>query len=99
MPLAVKWSSFNKENVSKEKDNYGIYELGNSEDILYIGQGIAKLRLMSHFPDGTDPIVGVSLYRVEYIGSKERAEQRERVELANYERRHGRLPKFNHRRG
>lgn len=99
MPLAIKWSNFTKDNVSREEDNYGIYELGNSDDTLYIGEGRIRSRLLSHFPDGQDPMVGVSLYRFEYTGSKERAEQRERAEQGAYLKKYGRLPKFNKQRG
>jgi len=50
MPLSSKWSTYNKEDVQKyETDNYGVYELANSDDILYIGEGKVKERLGSHF--------------------------------------------------
>ena len=39
MPLAIKWSAFNKNNVRRESDNYGVYELGNVNGILYVGEG------------------------------------------------------------
>lgn len=101
MPLSIKWSDFTKENVSKEKDNYGIYELGDSVgDILYIGQGIIRNRLMSHFlNNGQDPIPGSSKYRVEYTGGQRIAEQRERSELDTYYKKYGKYPKYNQRRG
>ena len=98
MPLALKWSYFDKGTVSREGDEYGVYELGNEYDILYIGEGHVYSRLMAHFPGGRDPIVGASGYRVEYTGSKARAEQRQNAELAEYRRTHGRLPRFNGRR-
>lgn len=100
MPLQKRWSSFTKENVMREDDYYGVYELGNSNgDILYIGQVRIRTRLMAHLPNRSDPIVGVSFYRVEYTGSKVKAEQRERAELGLYYKRTGRYPKFNQRRG
>jgi len=99
MPLAIKWSAFNKDNVRRESDNYGVYELGNVNEILYIGEGQVYTRLMAHFADGSDPIPGASFYRVQYTGSKLRAEQRQNAELASYNRKHGRYPRFNRRRG
>jgi len=98
MPLPIRWSYFTKDNIFRETDNFGIYELGNDDDILYIGEGQVYSRLMSHFPTGSEPVVGASYYRVEYTGGKLRAEQRQNAELASYERTHGRLPRFNHRR-
>jgi hypothetical protein len=99
MPLAIRWSYFNKDNVSRETDNFGVYELGNSDDLLYIGEGQVYTRLMSHFADGSDPIPGASFYRVEYTGSKLRATQRQNAELDAYYRTHGRYPRHNQRRG
>ena len=75
-------------------DNYGVYELGNAYDILYIGEGHVFTRLMAHFADGSDPIPGASLYRVEHTGSKLRAQQRQNAELASYYRKHGRYPRL-----
>ncbi|MCK4434006.1 excinuclease ABC subunit C [Candidatus Bathyarchaeota archaeon] len=99
MPLPIKWSHFNKDNVSREAYHFGVYELGNSDDILYIGEGKVKARLMAHFSDGSDPIPGASFYRVEYTGSKDRAVQRQNAELASYKRKHGKYPRFNQRKG
>ena len=72
MPLAKKWSAFNKETIRKyEHDFLGIYELGANDDILYIGEGQVKTRLLDHFSGGNSPTPGVSDYRVDYTGSKE----------------------------
>jgi hypothetical protein len=98
MPLAIKWSYFNKDNVTREKDNFGVYELGNDDDILYIGEGQVYTRLMSHFPNSREPVVGASYYRVEYTGGKQRAIQRQNAELEAYKRKNGRHPKFNYRK-
>jgi len=40
MPLAKRWSAFNKEDIKNfESDNFGIYEIGHSAtaEVLYIG--------------------------------------------------------------
>jgi len=87
-------------NVAVESDGYGVYELADaSGNILYIGEGHVQSRLYSHFISASDPTPGVGLYRVEYTGSKERAEQRERAELRDFTRSHGDCPKFNDRLG
>ena len=73
------------DNVAVESDGYGVYELADaSGNILYIGEGHVQSRLYSHFISASDPTPGVGLYRVEYTGSKERAEQRERAELCSF---------------
>lgn len=99
MPLPIRWSYFTKDNVARESDNFGVYELGNDYDILYIGEGQVYTRLMSHFPQGSEPVVGVSYYRVEYTGGKTRCVQRQNAELAAYYRANGCYPKFNTRKG
>ena len=99
MPLSRRWSDFTKDNVNRETDNYGVYELGNVTGVIYIGEGHVRSRLMSHFPDGSDPIVGASLYRVEYTGGKDKATQRQNAELGAYKRVHGNYPRFNRRKG
>ena len=93
MPLTIKWSHFTKENVDREADNYGVYELGNDDGILYIGEGYIYTQLMSHFPQGSTPVVGASYYRVEYTQGKTKAVQRQNAELGAYSRKHGVLPK------
>lgn len=98
MPIAKRWSDFSKIRAAIEDENFGAYELADSGgNVIYIGQGKVQSRLLSHFVDGGDPIPGASLYRVDYTGSARRAEQRERALLRTYERRHGRLPRFNQR--
>ncbi len=39
MPLLKKWSTFNKTIVSRETDNFGVYELGNIHGVINIGEG------------------------------------------------------------
>ena len=95
MPLQIKWSNFNKDNVSRESDNYGVFEIGNDSGVLYIGEGHIHSRLISHFPQGTEPVVGASYYRVEYTGGKERCEQRKSAELDAHYKNNGSYPKFN----
>ncbi len=98
MPLAKRWSTYNKETVREETDNYGVYEIGHkaSGQVLYIGEGHVRARLMAHFPDGSHPFVGGDVYRVEYTGGKDRAVQRQNAELAIFmNQNEKKLPKFN----
>ena len=99
MPLAIRWSPYTKDAVSREDDYFGVYEIGNDFDILYIGEGQVRSRLLRHFPQGPEPVVGSSYYRVEYTGSKERGIQRQNAELDAYYRKFGRYPGFNTRKG
>lgn len=101
MPISVKWSTFNKDNISEEPNNYGIYEIGDSNgNIMYIGQGQIGDRLDSHFVNGSHPVGHSAKYRTERTGGKQRAEERERAELSAYARTHGgALPPYNRRFG
>ncbi len=100
MPLKIRWSKFQKDKCSSETDYYGVYELANgSGEIIYIGEGHIRTRLLSHFQNGSDPIVGASFYRVELTGSKGRAVQRQNAELEKFQSEYGQLPRFNQRKG
>jgi hypothetical protein len=85
--------------VDRENDFLGVYEIGNDYDILYIGEGQVKSRLLRHFPQGPEPVVGASKYRVEYTQGKDRCVQRQNAELDAYYKQNGRYPKFNTRKG
>ena len=96
MPISKKWSAYTKENVKqKETNNYGVYEIGNSTEVLYIGEGQTKTRLLAHFPNASEPVVGASGYRTEYSGSKNECLRRQNALLAEFKMKYGRLPKFN----
>jgi len=95
LPLAKRWSIFDEENIDREYDTYGVYELGDSNgEIVYIGQGRVRQRLMAHWRD-VEAKPRISYYRCTYCGSKYRAEQMERVEMATYEDQHGGPPRYN----
>jgi len=99
MPPAIKWSKFTCENLSKVDTVYGVYELGdNSKNIIYIGQGILRDRLLAHKISDEPCFKKAKYYRFEKIGGKERAEQRERAEMNIYESEYGELPECNKRR-
>ena len=95
MALAKRWSIFDLDVIEREADTYGCYELGDSHgNIVYIGQGRIRQRLMAHWRDIEDK-PRISYYRCTYCGSKYRAEQIERIELAIYEDQYGELPRYN----
>ena len=100
IPISKKWSAFTKENVNRETDSLGVYELGDTNgDVHYIGEGKVKTRLLSHFARGGDAIPGTKFYRVEYTYSKARAVQKQNALLKKYEKKRSKLPRFNRRRG
>ena len=95
LPLAKRWSIFDEENIDREYDTYGCYELGDTrKEIIYIGQGRVRQRLMAHWRD-VEGKPRISYYRCTYCGSKGRAIQMERVELQQYEYLNGELPLHN----
>lgn len=53
---------------------------------------MAGFRTLRHFLQGSHPISGAALYRLEELGSKERAEQRERALIKEYMRSHDDMP-------
>lgn len=99
MGIQKRWSHYTKDNVRLEPDNYGAYEISNSEgEILYIGEGHVKTRLLAHFPDATEPVVGASGYRYELTGGKQACVQKQNALLADYRKKHNdRTPPFNTR--
>ena len=99
MPLAVKWSKFTDEYLERADPVYGVYELGDKDkNIIYIGQGILTERLWSHKKSHKTCFNKAQYYRFEKTGGKQRAEQRERAEMNQYERQHGNLPECNKRK-
>lgn len=98
MPINKKWSTYSKDNVkANATDNLGAYEIGNSLEVLYIGEGQVKTRLLHHFPNAREPVVGGSGYRVQYTGTKAKAVKLQNELLAEFKKKHGRLPRFNER--
>jgi len=100
LPLPVKWSEFTYEDIDRVDEVYGVYELGDKDgEVIYIGHGILRDRLLAHLR-GENPCTHklAQYYRIEKTGSKTRAEQRERVEMNWYAKKHdGYLPLCNRR--
>jgi hypothetical protein len=99
MPLQ-RWVNYTEDNVSREKDRYGIYELGDSSGmILYIGEGIICSQLLSHLPTGSKPFPRAERYRVEYASDKSQAVERLNRRFGEYLRlRDGEYPVYNRKR-
>ena len=79
MPISKSWSPFIKEKIKLEKNELGIYELGDENGfVVYIGQSNnIRERLLSHFSDGILPISRIKYYRVEWTPMMEYENQRE----------------------
>ena len=101
MPIQKKWSDYTKDNLLKETNNIGVYQIANKNlnEILYIGEGNIRDRLLAHFPDNTrthEIVVGADSYRYEETNNKLRAVQRQNALLKEFMDSHnGKLPKFN----
>ncbi|GAH17574.1 unnamed protein product, partial [marine sediment metagenome] len=91
--------TYTKEIVGKETNNFGCYELlATTVNVHYIGEGKVRDQLLSHFNGGNAPCPGTKFYRVEYTGSKEKAVQKQNALLKAYEKKYGRLPKYNQKK-
>ena len=106
MSIAKKWTEYTKENVKSEPDIFGVYEIAHyttwakTREVLYIGEGRMRDRLLAHIPDGSrthENVVGGDVYRYEETGSKLRAVQRQNALLRDYKKEFGKLPKYNQR--
>ena len=95
------WQVYIESNVKKVDDVIGVYELSNSKTdmsaITYIGRGKLRTELLRYLKE---PCTGPSTYfRYEVLNSDERAQQRERALLKEFEDKYKRLPKCNQRIG
>ncbi len=96
MPIQNQWWSLTPNIVGYERDDPGVYELGDSDGtVIYVGSSIAvKRRLQEHLSVSTDPCIKKRAvkYRVEYT---HRYEDRERELYDEHVRLHGRPPVCN----
>lgn len=100
MPIAKVWSNFNWEKLDEVPDVYGVFELGDSaKNVIYIGEGKTQDELKSYKRSKDACKIQARKFRYEQMPSKERAEQRERALLREFERIHKRLPRCNKRVG
>jgi hypothetical protein len=91
------WWSYNSDIVKHDLDNFGVYELGDSnKDTMYYGSGKVKTRLQDHLNKRECPLA--RYYRIEYCSETEcRANEQSLLEA--YKRVHGKLPMYNERIG
>ena len=95
------WKAYIEANVDKVPDVFGVFETSNSTtdfcNITYIGRGRIRTELKRYLKDSC---IGPSIYfRYEQTSSDERARERERALLTEFEEKCGRLPKCNKRIG
>lgn len=87
----TKDKKFTRENILEESDQYAVYIISNSREILNIGEGHLKTRLRVK----KGYVLGATRYRYHLIGNKAKRKQMEYDLLDAYRKKHGRLPKFN----
>jgi len=95
------WAIYITSNVEKVDDVIGVYELSDSTTdmsrITYIGRGMLRTELKRYLEDScTKPS---TYFRYEKLFSDQRAQERERALLREFENEYGRLPKCNQRVG
>jgi len=92
MPLAKRWSTYSGLEIPNQ---LGVYELGWSNNIVYLGEGDIASRIACH----DRKTWSFNQIRYEITNSRQRAEQRERAEQRNYRDKHDEHPKYNSRIG
>lgn len=104
MAIQKKWSHYSKANVKKiPNELVGYYEIANTntKEILYMGEGILRTRLLAHLPDGKrneETVVGGNGFRY-IILTKEAAFNMQNLQLKKYLKKYGKKPSFNQRIG
>jgi len=99
MPLSFPFTTYSPPETAGPS-LVGVYELGwpcrSGYSVVYIGStNNIQRRLREHVNSSKNWAV----YRCLTTGCRRRANQIERVELQKFERRHGRMPKYNQRIG
>lgn len=109
MSIHKKWSNYTQKHVSGEPDSYGVFEIGDIDTgaVLYIGEGKIRTGLSTISPDGGKhshvSLLGTSVfgnygYRYEIITSREKAKNRCKELIKEFEKAYGSLPRFNQKR-
>ena len=89
------WYSFTLSNLELVPQTSGVYCLGVSNDIIYIGSsGNLRERLTDHYYTDDPCIKQASQFAIEPCTNYREIE---RQRLLEYQRRHGRLPRCNDR--
>ena len=95
MPISGRWWSFSAVMVDTERDEGGVYELGDgAQHVTYIGSSNqVRRRLREHLGEPGYTCIGkATCYRVEYTPNYR---HRERELYDEHVRRHGRGPACN----
>lgn len=88
--------SFDKDLITSERDEEGVYEIMNEiGEVIYVGAGPIKDMLSGHFPDGTRPLTDAKFYRTFSGGPLNNLEMRRKMLLDDYQAIRGFLPKYN----
>jgi len=88
--------SFNKDLITSERDDDGVYEILNGTgEVIYVGAGPIKDMLAGHFPDGTRPLMDAKFYRTFSGGPLNNLEIRKKMLLDDYMAIKGDYPKYN----
>jgi CBS domain-containing protein len=89
------WWVYNSSMVSRDDDNFGVYELADdNETTLYIGSGRVKTRLLEHLDKNDCPLA--TRYRIDCCVTQEEAQDKENHLLEAYKSvRNGKVPLYN----
>ena len=82
-----KWRGFTKRVISQVLNVYGVFEITDeNKNVIYVGEGKLRDRLMAHLEGRGDPLVAVLgfYFRYERTGNKRRAKQIEKALLRLY---------------
>lgn len=88
--IPKRWSK-KSDAMERAPNNIGVYELAQAGSTVYIGQG--KIRDRIRACDKRN--MSFNQVRWEETNSKRRAKQRENALLKKFEKKYGRLPKYN----
>jgi len=94
------WTEYSKENVAKEPNTFGVYEIAHYKtgEVLFIGEGRIRSRLLAHLPEKhisrrNEEVADV--YRYEVTGKKLLAIAKYNKMLEEFKTTHLRYPRFN----
>ena len=98
MPIAGDWWSFTANLVEMERDEPGVYELGNpGQNVIFIGSAPrVRTRLLEHLEEPAGSCIRrlATRFRIEYTADFKR---REDELFAEHVRLHGKLPRCSER--
>ncbi len=96
------WINYTQEIVTKNIENdKGVYQIADSSNIIYIGEGRVQSRLLDHLrpSNGNDYFPDAKSFRFRNLGFGETSLRQQNIDLFNYKKEFGRLPKYNDKIG